>query len=397
MFCTQCGRKLNENQKFCTNCGLSIELAASSTSASRTNISAPSPITAERRPASRSSSATAEVPAAVATSEVPGPIPVTPLDPPDVRVGPGKSGYVSAPRKAISPLLMWGGIGGLALVAAVAVILFLRSSGQQGAVPDTEIEKSIQAKFAADSDLGKCTIEVRSQKGVVTLTGLVNSSAERSTASRIVLEQPAVKTVVDNLVLATIPQLPAAEESQVNVETNSATSSHTVATIVVRGNRGWTPTGVFLNTGATDTVSASGGVSMGRGWPLMSPAGKSPNCGGRGGFPGGELPCWSLIGRVGDGAIFYVGNKLAFRAPEAGQLFLGVNDDRLGDNSGAWTAIVTAPAAVSDVPSTPPRTQEDAKPARRSPPVSASPPPKAPGGIQITSVGPTARRRGKQS
>jgi hypothetical protein len=98
---------------------------------------------------------------------------------------------------------MWGGIVVVAFVAAAAVVLYLRSSAQQTAVPDTGIERTIRAKFAADPDLSKCTVEARSQNGVVTLTGIVNKSSDRSTAARIVLQQSGVKTVVDNLLLST--------------------------------------------------------------------------------------------------------------------------------------------------------------------------------------------------
>jgi hypothetical protein len=126
----------------------------------------------------------------------------------------------------------------------------------------------------------------------------------------------------------------------------------TSTALVVQGNRGWTATGVFLNVGDNVKISASGSVSMGAGWPPMSPVGRPPDCFAanrvprtgrlRSRYPADELPCWSLIGRIGDGGpIFYVGSIKALLAHASGQLWLGVNDDRLWDNTGAWGAVVT--------------------------------------------------------
>lgn len=111
--------------------------------------------------------------------------------------------------------------------------------------------------------------------------------------------------------------------------------------IQVPANQAWTATGAFLRAGSVVAISATGTASMGGGSPPMPPEGRPPDCGGRGGFPAGDLPCWSLIGRVGEqGPVFYVGSGTTLRVPKDGQLFLGVNDDQLGDNSGYWTATV---------------------------------------------------------
>lgn len=137
-------------------------------------------------------------------------------------------------------------------------------------------------------------------------------------------------------------------------------------TIHVPGNQAWVPTGIYLGPSAAVTISAFGGVSMGAGWAPLPPSGKTQAykllsqgnsairniCGG--GFPAPEAPCWSLIGRIGDhGVPFYIGASTTFRAQTVGQLFLGVNDNQLGDNSGLWTATVTTNSLSS--PLTPTR------------------------------------------
>ena len=50
------------------------------------------------------------------------------------------------------------------------------------------------------------------------------------------------------------------------------------------------------------------------------------------------LPCWSLIGRIGNGSPFEVGDGGIYTVAN-GELYLGVNDDptAFGDNSGYWT------------------------------------------------------------
>ena len=55
-----------------------------------------------------------------------------------------------------------------------------------------------------------------------------------------------------------------------------------------------------------------------------------------------SLPCWSLIGRIGNGAPFEVGDYLQITNAPAGELYLGVNDnpeDYL-DNTGSWIATI---------------------------------------------------------
>jgi hypothetical protein len=331
MFCTECGTELKENQKFCTNCGSSVEVRKTATAAPSPILGASS-VTVSRQPASRSSSApaveAASTPGSVAPVKLAGPVAVPTVTPPRIAGGATEPAKTAAPRRGISPLLLWAGVGGLAVVAVVTVLLFVHFRNQPPRVSDVEIEKSVQAKFSADPDISKCTVVVRSQNGVVTLTGLVNKTSDRSTADGIARQQPGVRTVVDNLVLATEGP-------------GTGTQSVSVKTAIVRGNQPWTSSGVLLDAGAVVAIAASGGVSMGAGWPLMSPAGKQPNCDGRTGFPAPHLPCWSLIGRIGpDGTIFYVGSGTTLRAPRRGELLLGVNDDQVGDNSGSWTATV---------------------------------------------------------
>lgn len=117
-------------------------------------------------------------------------------------------------------------------------------------------------------------------------------------------------------------------------------------TVTVPANQMWTPTGILITANSMIDISATGAVSMKGAGPL--PVG--PDGLGQGNthytcnplrVPAQQLPCWSLVGLVGN-QIFYIGNENTFRVPASGQLFLGVNGDQLEDNNGYWTAIVSA-------------------------------------------------------
>ena len=50
----------------------------------------------------------------------------------------------------------------------------------------------------------------------------------------------------------------------------------------------------------------------------------------------GPAPCYGLIGRIGDGKPFFVGQKLSVSAENSGRLYLGINDYDLSDNTGRF-------------------------------------------------------------
>lgn len=88
------------------------------------------------------------------------------------------------------------------------------------------------------------------------------------------------------------------------------------------------------------TITASGTIRIAGSDPGKTPAGV-PECAAASDFVAPSLPCWSLIGRVGSGTPFYVGTTKGFSVTTPGRLFLGVNDNVFGDNSGSWAATVT--------------------------------------------------------
>jgi len=117
--------------------------------------------------------------------------------------------------------------------------------------------------------------------------------------------------------------------------------------VVVPENQLWVPAGIFVSQCTAITVQASGNVSMGGRWTPLSSASRQQVCPGSG-FPLPQGPCWALIGRAGDQETsFYLGIQSIVRSPASGQLFLGVNDDQLGNNSGNWTAYGLSVLAIA--------------------------------------------------
>ena len=95
---------------------------------------------------------------------------------------------------------------------------------------------------------------------------------------------------------------------------------------------------------------ASGSIHFGQP-PIdrMAPAGLpwGPQCEAVAG-PGAQwvapgLDCYALIGRIGSGQPFVIGNGASVNAAADGELMLTANDDNFADNSGAWSVAVSVP------------------------------------------------------
>lgn len=108
----------------------------------------------------------------------------------------------------------------------------------------------------------------------------------------------------------------------------------------VPANRAWTSTGVFVRQGDIVRFNSSGQVQLSSDRnDTATPAGASS---GRmaPGAPVNAL-AGALIGRVGNGAAFGIGNQTEVRMPDAGELWLGVNDSDVNDNRGEFRVEVT--------------------------------------------------------
>ena len=108
----------------------------------------------------------------------------------------------------------------------------------------------------------------------------------------------------------------------------------TPGAVHVRANAGWISTGMRVRRGELVAFNTSGEVQLSdNAADRARPAGTARMA------PGAPLPtvnAGALIGRVGNGAAFGIGNQASVPMPLDGVLYLAVNDDALGDNSGEF-------------------------------------------------------------
>jgi hypothetical protein len=110
--------------------------------------------------------------------------------------------------------------------------------------------------------------------------------------------------------------------------------------IAVSALERWTDTAITVRAGDSITFEADGSIQMsGDRDDTADPAGSARTAPGalvRGARAG------TLIARIGNGAPFAVGARRTIaRAPAGGRLYLGVNDDYLGDNAGEFEVMVS--------------------------------------------------------
>jgi hypothetical protein len=122
-------------------------------------------------------------------------------------------------------------------------------------------------------------------------------------------------------------------------------ASRTVGTtgqqIRVEGRERWTDT--FINVRAGDTLmfDADGTVRLSGDSNDVANAGGVLSRRRAANAPFANQTAGALIGRIGAGNTFFVGNQRSVRAPATGRLYLGVNDDHLEDNAGDFQVLVT--------------------------------------------------------
>ncbi len=122
--------------------------------------------------------------------------------------------------------------------------------------------------------------------------------------------------------------------------TYTANSCAETPPLTVTGTREWTDTGVNLSPGARLFIKAIGQIYINpaapegpEGDPACEPIVMYPVVSAA--FPAPTLPCWSLVGRIGNGPPFEIGSSTLVIAT-SGRLYLGINDNRLTNNSGSW-------------------------------------------------------------
>jgi hypothetical protein len=150
---------------------------------------------------------------------------------------------------------------------------------------------------------------------------------------------PGARSVYNNVLSA-----PAAVPRQAPTPAPAPTPGTASGAIIVNGNQRWTDTGITVSRGDRVSFNASGQIRVAAGnapETIASPDGSANYQGSRANYPVPTMPVGALIGSVGTGTPFAIGsNRQPITMPAAGRLYLGVNDDGLSDNSGAFTVTV---------------------------------------------------------
>ena len=145
-----------------------------------------------------------------------------------------------------------------------------------------------------------------------------------------------------------------------NAAAPASTSQTAGVTVRVDAQQQWVDTGLVVKEGDHITFRASGQIQMA---PVETVTADGNGLGpsdanGRGtsrsrtnlrGYPAPAVPAGALLGRIGDGSPFGIGTQTQpLPMPASGRLMLGINDNNVGDNSGAFTVVVSGGAGATD-------------------------------------------------
>src|SRR6187401_242168 len=126
-----------------------------------------------------------------------------------------------------------------------------------------------------------------------------------------------------------------ADSSAPTAATTTVTTTGQSGGVTVNASQPWTPTGITVAKGQQVRFEASGEVQLSTdGNDTAVTAGSKMGRRLSAGPMPGQL-AGALIGRVGSGQAFGIGNQAGpLSMPAAGMLYLGVNDDNVDDNRG---------------------------------------------------------------
>jgi hypothetical protein len=111
--------------------------------------------------------------------------------------------------------------------------------------------------------------------------------------------------------------------------------------IAVPGNVAWTPTGITVRRGENITFNTTGEVQLSTDAADIAGSAGAKSQRYAQGAPLPQNFAGALIARIGNGQPFPIGNQTSVTMPAAGQLFLGINDDNVGDNTGGFRVRIT--------------------------------------------------------
>ncbi len=113
--------------------------------------------------------------------------------------------------------------------------------------------------------------------------------------------------------------------------------------VTVSARQTWTDTTLFVVKGSIVSFQTTGEITLDQAGDMVArPAGEiNGQFDWRAPLP--KSLAGALIGRIGNGQPFGIGDQTSIPMPATGQLFLGVNDSNVGDNGGAFHVTLHVP------------------------------------------------------
>jgi hypothetical protein len=122
--------------------------------------------------------------------------------------------------------------------------------------------------------------------------------------------------------------------------TGAAATAPVAGAITVQATQPWTSTGITVRKGQTLTFQTTGEVQLSADAADVATPDGTKNARYAANAPLKQVLAGALIGRIGNGTPFAIGNQPTIVAPASGVLYLGVNDDGFTDNTGNFQVIV---------------------------------------------------------
>jgi hypothetical protein len=124
---------------------------------------------------------------------------------------------------------------------------------------------------------------------------------------------------------------------------STATSNEPMPAGAIRvpGNATWVATPLFVRKGDRVTLNTTGRIQLSDDVEDVAISAGSLRQRTATGAPLPQNLAGALIGKIGNSAPFPIGNSTQITVPADGQLYLGINDDQVGDNRGEFTVTLT--------------------------------------------------------
>ena len=156
------------------------------------------------------------------------------------------------------------------VVMAVLVLSIGTACNKASTRSDAQVASDVQSKIFTDPNVQSRQISVQSANGVVTLSGYVNSEAERTAAASAAAGIDGVKTVVNNLQTQQAQAQPAEAQPVQEAQSQPATESKPSAKSPMREHRASRSSSGSSSSASSTPATTTSGNSSGSGSTILA-------------------------------------------------------------------------------------------------------------------------------